>query len=124
MEHHELKPDGSRVRTELGEGDIGNIPNPTGNPPTLCYSHKPDEVTDVQGLVRQMVAIGIDDPTPTACSPTEAARVGELRQLQVDRLNAIVTGREPLGAPDAFVRDWRNRGGDQIRREYEQALRS
>jgi hypothetical protein len=32
---------------------------------------------------------------------------------------AIVTVREPLGVPDAFVRDWRNRGGGQIRREHE-----
>ncbi len=124
MEQHKLKPDRSRVRTELGEGDIGNIPNLTSNPPTLYYPRKPAEVTDVQGLARRMAESGSDGPTLTAYSPAEAARVGELRRLQVDRLNAIVTGREPLGALDAFTRDWRDRGGDQIRREYEQALRS
>jgi putative aldouronate transport system substrate-binding protein len=55
-------------------------------------------------------------------SSTAVARGGELGQLRTDRLISFVTGREPLSAWDQFVRDWRGRGGEQIRKEYEEAL--
>ena len=35
----------------------------------------------------------------------------------------IITGREPLSAFDAFVNDWRSRGGDQMRKEFEPELK-
>jgi putative aldouronate transport system substrate-binding protein len=122
--HHELEPDGSRLRNDFGEADIRDIPNLTSHPPVLYYPHQPAEALYTQGVARQMVEIGIADPTLTAYSPTQAAKAGELSQLRIDRLTAIIAGREPLSALDGFIRDWRSRGGDQIRKEYEQDLKA
>jgi putative aldouronate transport system substrate-binding protein len=46
-----------------------------------------------------------------------------LQTLTNDRMVAIITGREQLSSFDAFVNDWRSRGGDQMRKEYEQELK-
>ena len=43
--------------------------------------------------------------------------------LRHPRRASWFTGREPLSALDAAIRDWRSRGGDQIRKEFEQALK-
>ncbi len=51
-------------------------------------------------------------------------RGAELSQLRIDRLNAIISGREPLSAFDGYVKDWRSRGGDQIRKEFEAELKA
>jgi len=45
-----------------------------------------------------------------------------LNQLGLDRVTAIVAGRSPLADPDSYIRDWRNRGGDQIRQELQDSL--
>ena len=53
----------------------------------------------------------------------DAARVAELNQFGFDRATAIITGREPFSALDAAIRDWKSRGGDQIRTKFEQSLK-
>ena len=37
---------------------------------------------------------------------------------------AIISGREPLSTFDTFVTDWRSRGGDAMRKEFEQELKA
>ncbi len=39
-------------------------------------------------------------------------------------MNDIIFGRQPVSTLDALVNDWRTNGGDQIRREYEQAFQA
>ena len=56
-----------------------------------------------QQLAGEMLAVGIDNPTTGFFSPTEATKGSELRQLQNDRINAIVTGREPLTSLNGWV---------------------
>lgn len=77
----------------------------------------------LQNLQRTLLATAEENPTNGFSSPANTMRAAELRQLRIDRLNAIIQGREPLAALDTYVRDWRSRGGDQIRREFEMALR-
>ncbi len=71
----------------------------------------------------EQTAFGVTDPTFNLYSPTAAAKKAELQQLYFDRKVAIGSGREPLSALDDWIRDWRNQGGDEIRREYEAAYR-
>jgi putative aldouronate transport system substrate-binding protein len=40
----------------------------------------------------------------------------------VQALNDIVVGRQPLSAFDQAVKDWQDHGGNQIRREFQQAI--
>jgi hypothetical protein len=35
----------------------------------------------------------------------------------------VVVGRKDIGALKAMVQNWRSKGGDDIRKEYEQALK-
>jgi putative aldouronate transport system substrate-binding protein len=37
-------------------------------------------------------------------------------------VSGIAAGRKPLSELDALVKDWKARGGDQIRGEYEKAI--
>jgi putative aldouronate transport system substrate-binding protein len=45
-----------------------------------------------------------------------------LDRLIQDRLTAIIGGREPMSDYDQMVKDWQSQGGDQVRKELEEAL--
>lgn len=111
------------MRTDQGNADIGDLPSVTTNPAIFYYSDTPDAGPYLQGVTKDLLAVGIDNPTFGVFSPTDAAKTGELTQLIRDRLTSIVTGRDPLSAFDAWIKDWRSRGGDQIRKEYQDALK-
>lgn len=120
--HHEVAPDGSRVRTELGNAEIGDLPNLMNGAPVFYFPETPGDAEYLQGVVRDSMAIGIDNPTLGLISETDLDKGGELAQFVSDGQTAIVAGREPTSAWDQVVSGWRSRGGDQIRREYEEAL--
>ncbi len=121
--HHSVAPDGTRVRNDLGNAEIGDLASVCTNPPVLYYAGTPEAGPYLQGVTKELLAIGLDNPTVGIFSSTDAAKTGELSQLNRDRLTSIVTGREPLSAMDSWLRDWRSRGGDTIRTEYQQALK-
>jgi putative aldouronate transport system substrate-binding protein len=120
--HHTVQPDGSRVTTDLGKAEIGDLPNLCNGLTTYWYPI-PGDAQDAQNAVRDMIALGQENPVINLFSPTNAAKAGEFNQLRIDRVDAIVQGRDPLSAIDTYVKDWRSRGGDQIRKEYEAALK-
>ncbi len=121
--HHEVRPDGSRVKNELGGKEIGELTNLTYCLPPFYYD-TPGDAQDMQQLQLDLLPYIVENPTLGYYSPTAVAKAGELGQLQNDRHVAIITGREPLSAIDGYIKDWRARGGDQIRKEYEAALRA
>jgi putative aldouronate transport system substrate-binding protein len=122
--HFNRGPDGTPIRTDLGNAEIGDVPTIMSNPVVFYYSDTPDAGPYLQGVTKDLLAIGIDNPTVGLFSPTDAAKTGELTQLIRDRLTNIVAGRDPLSAFDTWIKDWRSRGGDQIRKEYEDALKA
>jgi putative aldouronate transport system substrate-binding protein len=123
--HHEVQPDGTRQRNDRGRVERGDLANLTEAPPFIYIGgDDPAAAKRQQELLEGLLAIGIDNPTLNAFSPTYAAKASELDQLYRDRISAIVAGRAPLSAFDQFVQDWRSRGGDQIRKEYEADLRA
>ena len=120
--HHTVKPDGSRVKTDQGTAEIGDLSTLAGGLTTF-YSTIPGDAKELQDATRDLVALGQENPVLGLYAPTESLRGGELNQLRIDRIVAIVTGRDPLSAVDQYVKDWRSRGGDQIRKEYQEALK-
>ncbi len=62
------------------------------------------------------------NPTNAYYSDTNSARLPALTNDLVQSLNDIVVGRQPLSAFDQAVKDWQDHGGNQIRREFEQAI--
>jgi putative aldouronate transport system substrate-binding protein len=124
--HHTLRPDGTRVRTEQGVrelGELGELVSGLANAPQVCYyPDTPGDARYMQELVRDLLAIGIENPTLGLYSPTAVEDGSILSQLVNDVQTAVITGRE---SPDALVQmaeEWRQRGGDRIREEYREAL--
>jgi putative aldouronate transport system substrate-binding protein len=66
-------------------------------------------------------AIGIDDPSAGLFSPTAIDTSAVLSQIVADGVTSIITGREDISAWDGILEQWRSRGGDTVRAEYEEA---
>jgi putative aldouronate transport system substrate-binding protein len=121
--HHRTNPDGSWTLTEVGRQQIPGLRSLTYKAPVFFYDI-PGDAEMMQRLTAHILSNSVENPANGLYSPTAAAKSGELSQLGVDRIAPIVTGREPLGALDRYIQDWRGRGGDQIRKEYEEALKA
>ena len=61
------------------------------------------------------------DPTFNLYSPTAAEMKGEFQQMYFDNKIAIGSGRESMDSLDAWIAEWRQRGGEQILAEYQEA---
>lgn len=121
---HKINQNGSPVLTDQGKAEVNELGNIVFPPRTYYFPEDPPEDTIyLQKVTQDALAIGIDDPTLNAYSPTFASKAGELNQLILDRRAAIITGRDPLSALDTWIKDWRSRGGDAIRKELEQELK-
>ncbi|CAA9577061.1 MAG: hypothetical protein AVDCRST_MAG88-2920, partial [uncultured Thermomicrobiales bacterium] len=122
-DHHELR-NGLPVLTDRGRAEIGALANIARRNDVFFYPNYPEDARLMQGLCRDQMALGVDNPVISIFSPTYVSKAGELNQLRIDRVSAVVAGREPLSALDQYVRDWRSRGGDQMRKEYQDALKN
>lgn len=120
--HHTLQPNGTRVNNERA-AEMNGLVYLLESEYRFYYPGAPGDTERAQQLSKEILAIGIENPTLGLSSDTAISKAAELNQLGNDRLTSIVTGREPLGALDNYVREWRQRGGDQIRKEYEQELK-
>jgi putative aldouronate transport system substrate-binding protein len=121
--HHTVDAEGARALNEKGEQERSDLVYYADiNESFHFYPGVPGEAEYAQDLAEQTYKIGIDNPVLGLVSQTEQSRGPEIDQLNRDRIIAIVTGREPLEAIDQWLNDWRSRGGDQIRQEYQQAL--
>jgi putative aldouronate transport system substrate-binding protein len=120
--HHTLQPDGSPVITEQGKLELGDLWALMSGERVFYYD-VPGDAVYMQDLVRDLLAIGVDNPTWGLFSETYLERGQELAQFLHDEEVAIIAGREPLASLDGMIGEWRSRGGDDMRREYEEALR-
>ena len=120
--HNTPQPDGTRVLTERGKAEINELGTVVVPPRIFYYPSDPGDAQYLQGAARDIAALGIDNPALNAFSPTNTSKSAELNQLGLDRVTAIVTGRSPLTDLDTYIRDWRSRGGEQIRQEFQDSL--
>jgi putative aldouronate transport system substrate-binding protein len=120
--HNTPQPDGTRVLNDRGKVEINELGTVVVPPRIFYYPSDPGDAQYLQGAARDIALLGIDNPALTAFSPTNTSKSAELNQLGLDRVTAMVTGQAPLSDLDAYVRDWRSRGGDQIRQEYQDSL--
>ncbi len=121
--HHTANADGTLTLTDQGRSDLSDLGGSLNNHPQVFYYDIPSDGPDLLQLVSKVITMGQDNPATTLFSSTNTQKAGELNQLRIDRQSAIVTGRDPLTALDDWIKDWRARGGDQIRKEYQDALK-
>lgn len=115
---------GVPVKNDTGNAEIADLSYTVNGPFSFFVPEVPGFAQREQQLAVDLIAVGVDNPVLTLFSPTNAMKGGELNQLLIDRTIAIVTGREPLTALDQWIKDWRSRGGDTIRKEYQDALKA
>ncbi len=120
--HHTVQPDGTRILNDRGRAEISELGTVVVPPPAFYFPSDPGDAQYMQTAATQIAAVGIENPALTAFSPTNAVKATELNQLGTDRVTAIITGRDPLAALDQYIKDWKSRGGDQIRKEYQDAV--
>jgi len=121
--HHEVRPDGSRVINDRGRSEKGDLVYLMGGLPAIYFPQTPGLAEQVQKQAADIIKIGVDDPAWVLYSPTWVLKQAELNAFGQDRASAIVTGREPATALDQAIKDWRSRGGDMARKEFEQAAK-
>ena len=70
--------------------------------------------------MEQAVPTGVRNPTVGLYSSTQGTTGGRLDSTINDAVNSILLGREPVSSWDDVAADWRTKGGDTIRHEYEE----
>lgn len=122
--HSEPAEGGGFTLTDQGRADRSALVYPFLSENYFFYPGMPDEARLAQKFNEEMASVAISNPVRNLFSQTQGESGAELSQFVTDKYTAFVTGREPIDTFDAFVDAWRSRGGDQIRSEYEEALRN
>ena len=120
---HQLN-DGIPLLTDRGIAERGDLTYVMANLPVLYFPRAPEAVAPAQNMAFEIMKIGIDDPSWPLYSATNVAKGPELVQFGFDSITPIVTGRAPLSTLDDVIKEWKSRGGDQIRQEFEQSMRA
>jgi putative aldouronate transport system substrate-binding protein len=71
-----------------------------------------------------LIPAGIEDPTWGYFSNAASTQGPAIGQMVIDTLTDILVGRRELGDYDQMVKDWQNKGGNQMRGELEAAIAS
>jgi len=122
--HYDLQ-DGAPILNDRGKAEIGALSGGIGRRnDVFYYPEAPEDARLMQQWAKDQLEFGIDNPTYGLYSPTAIAKGSELGTLTTDRMIAIIAGRDPLSAFDTFLSDWRSRGGDAMRKEFEQELKA
>lgn len=83
----------------------------------------PDYANISFGVEQKLVSIGILDPTLQYFSKTQYSSPGiQATKTFSDGVNEIILGHRPLTDYDGLVQQWRSSAGDQIRKEYLDAI--
>lgn len=81
-----------------------------------------EEAMTCQRYAEEMTECFVPDPTAGLDSESSYSKGDALAALVQDHVNGIVTGRRPIGDLQELRKRWKINGGDDVRREYEQAL--
>jgi putative aldouronate transport system substrate-binding protein len=118
--HFEYNENGFPVRTDLGDQEEGGLTAYIGGSLGVFTNADEPELGPLQmEEAKAIYELGIDDPTQGLFSPSAIDNNATLGQLVADTLSNIITGRDDISALDTLVSDWKSRGGDDIRAEYE-----
>ncbi len=121
--HYTKTPQGTLQATEKGKAEVSILENLADGAQVCYYPAKPDDGPYLQGKLQEILAIGVDNPVMSAYSATAIKQNTVLNQFLNDRFNGIISGRAALNTLDSVIKDWKSRGGDTIRNEYQADLK-
>jgi putative aldouronate transport system substrate-binding protein len=126
--HFALNDSGNPISNDKGRADL-NAPRlgPWGylsQSPFVQYNPaSPDQVRQAYQEQQELFSSElIENPVDGVFSATLVGKGAVLDRLIQDRLTAIIGGREQMSDYDQMVKDWQSQGGDQVRKELEEAL--
>jgi putative aldouronate transport system substrate-binding protein len=119
-----LDAKGNPVLTERGNPDANYLPFKyiAQRPSVLYLPDIPDYTQVLHDAERQLVPIGVSDPTVGFVSPTAVRQGVVLDQTFRDGTRDIIVGRRPFTDYDQLVSDWKSGGGETIRKELQDAI--
>ena len=100
---------------------------PATQPPVVPYVFVADEfrqgVAKASHEAEQMtLPLGVDDPTNGFYSSTVYAKGAIADMAWQDGVREIILGRTPMTQYDQLIKDWQAAAGEQVRKEYTDAL--
>jgi putative aldouronate transport system substrate-binding protein len=115
---------GDPVQTTTGTNEVQGlgIGYIVDAPQVLYYPGFSQATKDAHAFQVKALPNSVADPTLGLYSPTNDSKGGMLGTNLGNALTAILQGRQPLSAWDDAVKKWRQGGGDQIRKEFEEGL--
>ena len=110
--------------TERGNPDANDVPwkYVTRRSPVLYQPDIPEFAQRVSDAENLLLPIGVSDPSVGFVSESAVTRGIVLNNTVMDGVRDIVAGRRPLNDLDQLARDWQTGGGDQIRKELQDAI--
>src|SRR5207244_1917993 len=116
--------DGAPVLTEQGRSELTAVWRYISSPAYALFSaNRSQEFAQVSYAAEQAMIAAMDtDPTLGLYSAT-AASLGPLAQdTLMSGVSDIIQGRRPIADLDSLVADWRQKAGDKMRGEFQDAL--
>jgi putative aldouronate transport system substrate-binding protein len=115
---------GNPTLTDRGNPDANYLPFKyiAQRPSVLYLPDIPDFTKELVAAEKLLIPIGIADPTVGLVSPTAVRQGAVVVQTMQDGIRDIIAGRRPIGDYDQLVSDFRTGGGDQMRKELQDAI--
>lgn len=110
------------VQTEQGKKHAMLLTTIVCAPQMAYYPNDPDVAEKLQAHMQRIAPIAIDDPVRYTYSDTKAAKNVTLSRDADDVFTDIMLGRREISEWATAVENWRQKGGDQMRGELEDAL--
>ncbi|GAA4204353.1 extracellular solute-binding protein [Actinocatenispora rupis] len=120
---YHLDPHGNPVLTAKGNQDTLVPWKYLSAPTQVVYDPTSKEYVDIlHDAYAKLIPTAVADPTETLYSPTNGRKGVALGQFMSDTITSVIAGRKPFSAFTDAVKQWRSKGGDTIRGEYQEAL--
>jgi putative aldouronate transport system substrate-binding protein len=115
---------GAPILSEQGRAEnMSQVFNGIVNPPPVYFDPKGgDYVPHVISVLKQYEAVGVEDPTIGFYSDADSRQGIVANQRFGDGITDIVAGRRPISDLAGLIEEWKTNGGDQVRKEYEDAM--
>jgi putative aldouronate transport system substrate-binding protein len=107
----------------------GNLDAVSGLWKYICQRPQVAYLADLPGYAKAvwdaehtLIPIGVEDPVISYYSPTAFGKGVSATQTVTDGINQIIVGHDSMASYDQLIKDWRANAGDQMRKEYLDAI--
>lgn len=122
--HSDEAEGGGYQLNEKGRADRSALVYPFLSENYFFYPGLEGEAERAQKFNEEMAKVAVANPTAGIYSKAAADNGATLNQMVADKYTEVVTGRAELDSWDQLIEDWRSQGGDEMRKEYEDAIKA